>query len=348
MPALTRTLDLTGGSRLWPEPELGAWRRAAVRALGELDPSLRVPAVGDPLLRELLSTVLEVPADRILVTAGVRAAAGPLMVRCPQVVVERPTFTAVPAALRAAGIAVRSRPWEDLFDGIEPGTGIWFTSPGRNPDGRDLPPEIAAAAGEAAERGARVVCNTAYRWFGRTPSLADSVLQAGTLHKLAGRGASLGWVVAAPPEEGGGTVAELAGPLSLIAPPWHWQRTWAHFLAADGLELLRGRHGRLGAAREAFLSALLRHRPELSRSLGPAGAGGSGPNVLVPVPPPEEEAVGALAEAGVRVSPGAAFDAGTSSIRVCLFGLTQRESAEAGEIIARAVRGAPDGAGSPG
>lgn len=314
-------LDLTGPGQLWEEPELTAWRRATVSALGQVDPSLAAPPHGDPLLRERLAELLRADADRLVVTAGVRACVGPLLRDVDEVLLERPTFLGVLNAIRRERVPVRCLSWEQLVEAGAGAAALWFTAPSRNPDGRRTDPSFLARVEAAAGRGRRVVCNTAYRWFAPTPTLSDAVLQTGTLHKLAGRGARLGWVQADPDDE------MLRG-LAATAPPLHWQRTWAHFLAAGGADLLLRRHQHLAAARTAFLSAL---------GAPPSMAGQEGPNVLIPVAIPEPEAVTRLAAAGVRVSPGSAFLAWQPSVRVCLARISPAVAATAGARVAEVL-----------
>jgi DNA-binding transcriptional MocR family regulator len=311
--------DLTGPARLWDDPELTVWRRATVKALMEVDPSLAAPPAGDPLLLDRLAQLLSVQRDRIMVTAGVRASAGPLMRVCDEVIVERPTFLGVVHALRREQLRVGTDPWERLTATHPVGTGLWFTAPCRNPDGRRADERFLAEIAAAGDKGHRIVCNTAYRWFAAMPSLPTTVIQTGTLHKLAGRGARLGWVVADSGDE------TLARNLAATAPPLHWQRTWGHFLAAGGADLLLRRHRQLEAARSAFRSTV---------GCVDEVMGHEGPNILIPVAMPEPAAVAKLAEAGVRTSPGSAFQALRPSIRVCLARIPPAVAMAAGERVA--------------
>ncbi|MFF5052238.1 hypothetical protein ACFY1S_03505 [Micromonospora sp. NPDC000663] len=300
------------------------WRRATVKALGQVDPSLGAPLEGDPLLRECLADLLRVRYERIVVTAGVRAAVGPLLRDVDEVLVERPTFRGVLTAMRRERLRVRTDTWEWMIDAGADNTGaaLWFTAPCRNPDGRGVDARFVAAVGAAAERGRRVVCNTAYRWFAPVPDLSEAVLTVGTLHKLAGRGARLGWVIAASGD------GEMVPALAASAPSLHWQRAWAHFLIDGGAALLLRRHQQLDAARAAFFAAL---------DMPTVASGQEGPNILIPVALPEPEAVARLAAAGVRVSPGSAFHAWQPSVRVCLTQISPAVAGQAGERVAEVL-----------
>lgn len=317
-------IDLTGATRLWQEPELGVWRRAAVRALAEIDPSLGPPPAGDPMLRECLAELLAVDPATLVITAGVRSCAAQLMRGCRRIVVERPTFLGVVNTLRRGAAHVLTDSWERLAGHQRDGTGIWFTAPCRNPDGRKVDEHFLAEMNAIACGGTPVVCNTAYRWFAPAPALSPAVIQVGTLHKLAGRGARLGWVLAGLPEET--SVWDLAR----MAPPLHWQRTWGHFLADGGAELLLARHRCLAAARAAFLGAVAESAD--------SGQETEGPNVLIPVVMPEGQAVRMLADVGIRVSLGSAFQAWHPSIRVCLSRVQPDQARAAGERVAAVLR----------
>jgi DNA-binding transcriptional MocR family regulator len=239
-------------------------------------------------------------------------------------VVERPTFLEVPRILEANGVRVTTAAWEELAHTV--GDAVWVTAPARNPDGRQLDPGLLATL---AGTYRTVVCNTAYEWFDDLPALPDGVVRAGTLHKVAGPGAQLGW--AAGPDWDRTTLQRFW----ITAPPLHWQRAWGYFLGAGGMSALRERHADLAGTREAVQAGL---------GLPVAGAG---PHVLVPVAGKEEEAVAAIADAGVLVSPGSAFAATEPSIRVCLFGVSAAEAARAASVIRTVLPGFPAAAGVP-
>jgi DNA-binding transcriptional MocR family regulator len=312
-------IDLTGRPELWGGPVLRLWRAAMTRALADVDPSLRAPLGGDRMLREYLAGELGVVAERVVITSGVRSAAVALVRPAGHVLVEHPTFLGVPQVLSAAGIRVTSATWEQISCAAD-GQAIWVTTPARNPDGRSLDPALLGVLQELIACGRTVVCNTAYRWFAAPSAMPDGAVLVGTLHKLAGPGAHLGWVIDPP---GGRDVAEA---LWFAAPPLHWQRAWGYFIRAGGVPVLRDRHADLAAARSAFLT-----------ELGLA-ASGAGPHVLLRVTVPEEHAVAAVAAAGVLVSPGAAFAAPEPAIRVCLFGLSPAAAGRAASAIGDALQ----------
>ncbi|NRQ37366.1 aminotransferase class I/II-fold pyridoxal phosphate-dependent enzyme [Nonomuraea sp. NN258] len=309
------SLDLTGRFPLWPGEPLRLWRAAAQRALRDVDPSMRAPLAGDGLLRDALGGHLGVDAARLTITSGVRSAAGPLMRSCAEVAVETPTFLGVPAALRAWGVAVRQAPWEELTGS----SGLWFTAGCRNPDGRRPDQELLAAWAALAERGHRVVADTAYAWFAGPLSLPSGIVQVGTLHKLCGPGARLGWLVGPGPQE-----HDLLAALAPAAPTLHWQRTWGYFIDAGGLATFTARVPAVAAARRVFLTALTDESTPLT---------GTGPNVLVALAGDETRAVAALRAAGLLVSPGSAFGAAHPSLRVCLDGVPESDARAAATLI---------------
>jgi DNA-binding transcriptional MocR family regulator len=305
-------IDLTGRWTLWPDAPLRLWRAAMRRALSDVDPTLRAPLTGDGLLREELAALTGTPAGRITVTAGVRAAAVGLLGREREVVVERPTYLGVPRALAGAGVRVRLAAWEQL---AAAGAPVWLTSPARNPDGRGAGPALLSRLAAAGP----VYLNSAYDWYAEPAEPPPGVRVVGTLHKLAGPGACLGWVRGELAEH---TVAAL----SLTAPPQHWQRAWGYFLRAGGLSVLRAAQPDVIAARAAFLVAAGR------------SATGQGPNVLIElpggaVPGWSAYAVAELALAGVLASPGEAF-AAPGQVRCCLLGVPVEQAGRAGSAVA--------------
>ena len=303
-------IDLTGRWALWPDPPLRLWRAAMRRALSDVDPSLRAPLAGDPLLRDQIAALTG--GGPVTVTAGVRAAAVALLGHEREVVVERPTYLGVPRALARAGVRVRLAPWEQLPAGVP----VWVTAPARNPDGRRIPPELLAGLGP-------VHLNSAYAWYAEpaaTPPAGATVV--GTLHKVAGPGACLGWVRGDLPDRA-------VAALSLTAPPQHWQRAWGYFLQAGGLPVLRASRPDPARSRAAFLAAA-----GLPQS-------GEGPNVLIrlpgrALPGRSAQAVAELARAGVVASPGEAF-AAPGHVRCCLLGVPAGDAQRAGEAVAAAL-----------
>ncbi|WP_328876654.1 pyridoxal phosphate-dependent aminotransferase [Streptomyces sp. NBC_00287] len=315
-------IDLGGAWPRWPAGALKVWQEAHARAAAVADPSCWAPAEGDPVLREQLARVTGARADQLVVTSGVRAAAPALVRGCSHVVVERPTFLGVPDTLAAHGVPVRFLPWDRVRE-VPGGAALWVTTPCRNPDGRQPDAAFLADLRAAVRRGVRVICNTAYTWYAGRVELPPGVIRVGTLHKIAGPGAGVGWVVREDP----GSV----GPHSAMpAPPAYWQRVWGYFLEAGGLALLRAPHEEIEAVRAAFLGRV-----------GTADAGW-GPHVLLRVPAAEEDAVSALAEVGVIVGPGSAFGAEAPSVRACLIGSTVESARLAGERIRAVFPDLPD------
>ncbi len=311
-------IDLTGTFALWPDPLARSWRAAASRALMEVDPSMRAPMEGDDLLRGELSCRLGLPLDGLTITAGIRAAIGPVSLGLTEMVIETPTFLGVPAVLGAYGVPVRFATWETLPVRGRPGTGVWITTPCRNPDGRCADPGLL---GELASGDLRVYCDSAYQWFDSSARTAPGVMQLGSLHKLAGPGARIGWIA------GGELSADARRLLAVTAPPWHWQRIWGHFLSSGGLAALTARTAGLGAARAAFVD-IMPAEPSHIRS--------TGPNLLIPVDGDEAVALAALRRVGVLASPGSAFRAPRPSVRVCLDGVSAAVAQEAAHRFTRA------------
>jgi DNA-binding transcriptional MocR family regulator len=311
---MTALLDLTGASALWAEPLLRLWRACTERCLRELDPSMRAPRDGDELLRRELSAYLGTDPSTLTVTSGVRAAAGALARQCSEVVVERPTFLGVADVLTRQGIRVRFAAWESLAEQLLPASGIWITSPCRNPDGRTPDAALLASLAALASQGHRVLCDTAFSWFQPQQQLPPAFTRLGTMHKLAGPGARLGWVTSTDLPQ------SARAELGAGAPPWQWQRTWGYFIGAGGLAMMCARTELTMAARSAFLSTLGDRSADLS---------GAGPNVLLQVALAGESAVTALRRHGVAVSVGSAFGAGTHSVRVCLDGITPELASQA-------------------
>ncbi|WP_433493629.1 aminotransferase class I/II-fold pyridoxal phosphate-dependent enzyme [Micromonospora sp. CA-248089] len=305
-------IDLTGSFRLWPAPELNVWRGAMARAVRDVDPTLRPQLGGDPFLREQLAAELSVDMDQVAITSGVRAAAPILCRWSRRVVLERPTFLGVQRMLEMNNIPVTTTPWARFRD-FTPDRHItfWVTGPCRNPDG-DTPDErLLDTLNSFRSAGAQVVCNTSYRWFAPPQPMPEGFVTVGSLHKLAGPGSGLGWVVGHTAH-----AEETLRHLSIIAPPLHWQRAWGYFLKVGGLGLLTRRLRDIASLRTLIGDAL--GLPEGPRH---------GPNMLLPVRMREEQAVATLARRGVRVSPGSAFAASRDSIRISL-GSLERSRAE--------------------
>ena len=308
-------LDLTGP---WPPPGAECrrlWLAAAERAVAEDGAWLTAFPVGDAQVREHLAALLGTGADRLVLTGGIRAGAAALARTARRVLIECPTFAGIPPVFAAAGCEVRLRPWEALAGEHRRWSPdlVWVTSPARNPDGRTAPPALLA---ELTAGGGRVAVNEVYRWFTAPAPLPAGCLVVGSTSKLAGGGTRIGWLhhPDGPVEP---TPAERA-----TAPGHLLQRTWAHFLAADGLAALD----------RSMVQPVARAGAAYRAAAGLPAADGAVPFVLLGAAPgvPEEELVDAFERRGLRVGPGAAFHAPEPTVRVCFTGLSEAAAADAG------------------
>jgi DNA-binding transcriptional MocR family regulator len=307
-------LDLSGP---WPVPDAECrqrWLAATGRAVAEEPAWMTAFPAGDEQVREHLATAMGAPAGQLVLTGGIRAGAAALARTARRVLVECPTFAGVPPVFAAAGCEVRLAPWGALVAEQRRWAPdlVWLTSPGRNPDGRTAPPELLA---ELAA-GGPVAVNEVYRWFAPPAPPPAGCVVVGSTSKLAGGGSRIGWLhhPDGPVEP---TPAERA-----TAPAHLLQRTWAHFLAADGLAALDRSMvqpvARAGAAYRAAAGL------PATRDAVPFLVLDAAPGVT------EEELVAAFSRRGLRVGPGAAFHAPYPTVRVCFTGLSGAEAADAG------------------
>ncbi|HVQ96287.1 MAG TPA: aminotransferase class I/II-fold pyridoxal phosphate-dependent enzyme [Mycobacteriales bacterium] len=315
--------DFGGGQPPWPVDAVELWAGCAAAAARRAE-LWRVPAPrGDDLLREQLGAVLELDPDLLTVVGSVRAAAVTYARRHGQLVLERPGWRGLTAALADSRARVRRAGLDEIAGADWPaGTVLWLTSPHRNPDGATLDADLVTRLAGQVRRGRRVVLDEAYRWFGAGPRVPGADL-VGSLHKLAGMGARLGWVHSA--DFFGEAVPELVG----STPSAVWQHAWGRFLAAGGLELLRAAVVTPALAASAAFSAGL-----------PAGEPDAtavpGPHRLLRLPPGADEP-GALRRLGVRgwtLGPGSAFDADVPALRVSFVGVTADAAAELAAALA--------------
>ncbi len=325
-------IDLTGPVPPWPDAARSSFAAAVSQALAAPDAWETPWLHGDSETRSSFARLLDRSPDRVLITGGVRAAALSLAALVVDAVVERPTFADVPGVLRAAGTPVRSRAWAD-FPGVPPAAGRrlwWVTSPCRNPDGASVDTGTAAFLAERAAAGDLVVQNTTYQWFQPDHRLIPGALEVGTVSKLAGGGARIGWLVSPGPIEPAVLHRNSAGPARA------WQRAWAGFVGSEGFALLRDSvTGTVRRAAAAFAGAVAAPRD---------AAAPPAPFALLALPAgrAERDAVTELERRGVRVGAGADFQAPVPSLRVAFFGVDEAAAAAAaGEV--RAEVGTPDG-----
>ncbi|MFJ6664832.1 hypothetical protein [Streptomyces sp. NPDC091383] len=355
-------IDLSGSPAPWPEEATRLWADRVGQAARQTD-LWTVPAPrGDEVLRAALATQLGLPEEQLTITSSLRATALTYARRFGHVVLERPTYPGVVPVLAGAGAQVTRASWDELLKGAFGGepwdTVLWLTSPGRNPDGRTLRGQERAHVAELAAEGHRVVVNETYAWFcghAGTPAGADS---AGTLHKLRGVGARLGWMA-------GPGCFEEAFPELLGTPPSPvWQRAWGLFFRDGGLELLReGLLAEVDAAKAAF-------RDRLASAHGIDFPAFDGPNALIPLDPRaggtrapttgqpedsvattgqpedsrptteqlEESALAAFHEEGFKVVAARHFDTEQPALRATFFGIGAAEAGRFADAVARSPR----------
>jgi DNA-binding transcriptional MocR family regulator len=251
--------------------------------------------------------------------------------------------------LAGAGADVALATWPEILrdpGGPPEATVVWLTSPGRNPDGATLSPTDRERLAALAGRGYRVVVNGTYAWYGGgpAPAAADSV---GSLHKLRGVGARVGWAA-------GPGYFEEAFPELLGTPPSPvWQRAWGLFLREGGLALLRATiladtaaakasfAGRLASAHGLRLPAfdgpsvlipLADGDPRAdgdSRAHGdPLAGGGAG------VADAEDAARDALERAGFRTVAARDFHASGPALRATFLGVTAGDAERFADAVA--------------
>jgi DNA-binding transcriptional MocR family regulator len=338
---MSAVIDLSGSPAPWPAEAVEQWADCAARAARVAD-LWTVPAPrGDDVLREALAAALGFPPDQVTIVASLRAAALTYARRFRRIVVERPTYPGVLPVLAGAGADVALATWPEILrdpGGTPEATAVWLTSPGRNPDGATLSPADRERLAALAGRGYRVVVNGTYAWFvgGRAPAAADSV---GSLHKLRGVGARVGWVA-------GPGYFEEAFPELLGTPPSPvWQRAWGLFLHEGGLALLRATIlAETAAAKASFVGRL-------------AAAHGlwlpdfDGPSVLIPladgdpradaeadVADAEDAARDALERAGFRTVAARDFHASGPALRATFLGVTAGDAELFADAVASHVR----------
>jgi DNA-binding transcriptional MocR family regulator len=305
-------IDLSGGSPRWPAAARARWQDCLRRSASWSDLDYR----GDPLLREAIGRRYGMPPEHVTITAGVRAAALTYARREPLILLERPGFDGVGFAL--SGGPVRRCSWAELLGSQPPpGAALWLTSPGRNPDGASLSTWDCERLAGWRERGHRIVIDTAHAWFTPDPAGVAGADLLGSLHKLAGRGARLGWVCSERYFDD--ALPELAG----TTPPAAWQRAWGRFWAEGGVDLLAG------AVAGDTAAALAAFHDELRARRGHDIPHADGPNRLLPLAPGVDEAtaLAALARRGFVLTAGHHFDPPEPGLRATFTAVTPDQAA---------------------
>lgn len=329
------TIDLTGPQASWPAAALRLWSEATERVLGSPDSWHPPPLQGEQRLREVLGAIFGADPDQILVTSGVRATASVVGRHAHRILHERPSFTGTVAVLRSFHSDLELHPWADLSAALAAGPAggnlIWLTTPFRNPDGVTLTPADWRWI-DAVDEHNQVIVNEVYRWFAPPTPGSGRVWLTGSLSKLAGSGAGLGWI------RGPGVhrVAEQQH----SRPSRFWQRCWCHVLERGGIDLFIDHTVRPAAAAcDAFTTELRRVTGLDCRP----SSGGRPPFLLLPVPTrAAREFVDLLAFDGINVGSGDDFLAARPGIRVCFVGVSEGDARRAARTIgARLTAGRP-------
>ncbi|MFD5315830.1 pyridoxal phosphate-dependent aminotransferase [Streptomyces sp. NPDC127098] len=325
-------IDLTGPPRPWPDRLAARFVDAQSRALGMPGAWSSPPPRGEPALLERLAELFGADTERTVVTGGVRQFAAAWTPLGTEAVVEAPSFLDIPELLGMGG-RVRQVAWNAMAEAASRATGLttlWVTTPFRNPDGLTVKEPLAADLGRLAARGHRVVVNQVYRWFapdGAVPPVPVGAWTVTSLAKAAGGGSRLGWVTAP-------CAAAVSRDLTALGPPTAWQRAWAAFLRPRTFAALRS------ACVEPTQDARRAFTSRAADLLGWHVAGG-GPSLLLECEGTDERrAVAALTDAGLRVSPGAAFGAPRPSVRLAFSGTDPAGATTAAECFA-ALAGRP-------
>jgi DNA-binding transcriptional MocR family regulator len=317
-------VDLTGAAPRLPDAARAAVRAAWCDAAAAADPLAQFPLEGLPSLRSELAHVLACRPEDVVVTGGVRSAISALGGLLARTVVERPGFTGIRYVLQACGYQVlqanQGQPAPD-------NAALWITHPCRNPDGRSLTSSELEKL--VAMPWKLIVINEAYRWYRKDkfPAAPDDprVVHVGSLSKVLGPGARIGWIrgEAARFLEGHAQRAAAPGPVS--------QNAWALFLRRQGIRLAEPMIDEVLLARQLFCSAA-----------GDAvieSCAGSGPTLLATVGPRwgGAEGVFRLTERGVSVGAGPEFDASEMQVRLAFTGVIPENAYLAGLRFAAAV-----------
>lgn len=322
-------IDLTGRLPPWPDWLRDAWLEAlsgASRTAAAWDtPRSR----GEPDLLEVLADELGVDGSRVVITPGVRSAVMPLGNAKRAAFVEQPTFSGVAEIIERTCVRTTQGSWSMLGKFATRSESrpdlIWVTSPARNPDSLTLSPELTGILDHLAELGSTVVVNEIYRWYSSADGPSNAV-RVGSLSKLVGGGARLGWIVDCP----GDLMA-----LQRLGPPTQWQRAWGRLLTQVGFGRLRNTLVEPSArARLAFVGEV-EDWLELSDP-------GAGPSLLLALSNVSEDAAVELFKGEeLLIGAGRHFRSPVPAVRISFHSVTESDAVEAGRRVARLARRKP-------
>jgi DNA-binding transcriptional MocR family regulator len=322
-------IDLTGRLPAWPDWLRDAWLEALEKASWTPSAWDTPRTRGEPDLLAVLAEELGVDGTRVMITPGVRATVMPLCNAKRTAFVEQPTFSGVAELVERTCARTTLGSWSMLGKFARNAESrpdlIWVTSPTRNPDGLTLSPSLTGLLDYLAELGTTVVVNEIYRWYApaQVPSKA---VRVGSLSKLSGGGARLGWIIDCPDD--------LMG-LQRLGPPTQWQRAWGRLLTQVGF----------GRLREAFIEPAVRARRaftgEVSEWLELADAA-AGPSILLALNNiSEESAVDLFKSAELAVGAGRHFRSPAAAVRLSFSSVKESDAVEAGRRVARLARRNP-------
>jgi DNA-binding transcriptional MocR family regulator len=321
-------IDLSGRQPPWPRKTIAAWNLCHERAARDADVWATPSRTGDARLRRALALSIGADERALIVTAGVRACAQSMGGAGGRYYLERPGFADVPRVLSIAGADVVLCTWDNMAAASTPPPGqpvtSWVTSPARNPDGAALAATDRAHLQSRLKRGDRVVVNEIYRWYGSRPDVVPGATRVGSLSKVAGGGARLGWMVRAHPSDEAMVTHHWA------MPPALWQRAWAYFIEETGLApLIHANVHAAQRARDAF-------RSEAASWLPPSVLHAEGPSLLIPFPSLSEgELEAALLGLGIKAGLGSDFLCQETAVRVCFSAASEDEAATAARRMAQ-------------
>lgn len=332
-------IDVSGRPPAWPSEAVELWGECVRRAVRRAE-LWRVPAPqGDEVLREALGEHLGLDPVHLTITASLRAAVLTYARRYRRFLLECPTYPGVVETAVAAGADVAFQSWPDLLadaDAAPPPEPVlrWLTAPCRNPDGAELSAADRERLTALAASGQRVVVNGTYAWFVTRPSWPEGVDIAGSLHKLCGVGARLGWVYS--PTYFEEAFAEMLG----TTPSRVWQHAWGLFLRRGGLSALRDR------LIDPSLEAAAAFRARL-HARGASVPDFAGTNALVPLAAGVDEAtaLATLAELGFQLCPAAPFRCPAPALRVSFTGIPPVDAVHLADALAGSgvLAGVPTG-----